>query len=68
MKEVTLKIPDKKLGFFLELMKELGFEVQDDIVIPDEQQEEVNKRLKLVDSGEMSIRNWEEAEKEIFRR
>ncbi|CAN5147535.1 hypothetical protein BH23BAC3_BH23BAC3_25390 [soil metagenome] len=68
MKEITLKIPDKKLGFFMELMKELGFEIRDEIEIPEEQQEEVNKRLKLIDSGEMSTCNWNEAEKEIFRR
>lgn len=68
MKEITLKIPDKKVEFFMELVKELGFEVQEEIEIPEEQQEEVNKRLQLIDSGEMSIRSWEAAEKEIFRR
>ncbi len=26
MKEVTLKIPDNKLAFFMELTKQLGFE------------------------------------------
>lgn len=52
----------------MELVKELGFEVQEEIEIPEEQQEEVNKRLQLIDNGEMSIRSWETAEKEIFRR
>jgi hypothetical protein len=68
MKEVTLKIPDKKLRFFLELVKELGFEIHDEIKIPEEQQEEVNARLELIDNGEMNTRNWEEAKKEIFRK
>ena len=29
MKEITLKIPEAKLGFFLELIRQLGFEVSD---------------------------------------
>lgn len=66
MKEITLKIPDKKMEFFLQLIRELGFEVHDVTEIPEEQQEEVKTRLELIDSVKMSTRSWKEAEKEIF--
>jgi len=34
MKEVTLKIPDQKFDFFMNLVKELGFEVSEKVEIP----------------------------------
>jgi hypothetical protein len=39
-----------------------------DIIIPQWQQEEVNKRLSLVEKGEMKIRSWDEAKKDIFQK
>lgn len=34
MKKVTLKIPDKKLAFFMELINQLGFEVSEETKVP----------------------------------
>ncbi len=68
MKEIILNVPDHKVNFVMELIEQLGLEIQQETEIPDEQQKEVNRRLDLVDSGEMSIRNWNEAKKEIFNK
>jgi hypothetical protein len=64
MKEITLKVPDKKLNFFMELVKQLGFEVtQDDLVIPEEHKEIVRKRIK--NAKQEDFIPWEEARKQL---
>lgn len=68
MKEIILNVPDHKVNFVMELIEQLGLEVQQETEISDEQQREVNRRLDLIESGEMSIRNWDEAKKEIFNK
>ena len=67
MKEVTLKIPDKKLGFFMELVKQLGFEVSQEIEIPDEHKDIVRRRIKSAKPEDMI--SWEKARKQFtFKR
>lgn len=53
MKQVTLNIPDKKLVFFLELAKQLGFEItnQEDHTVPVWQQKLVENRLSELDQN-----------------
>lgn len=63
MKEVTLKIPDKKLGFFMELIKQLGFEVSEDIEIPEEHKATVRERIKTAKTEDMIP--WQEARKQF---
>lgn len=48
MKEITLKVPDTKLSFFMELVNQLGLEIKNDeqVNIPDWQMKEVRKRLE----------------------
>lgn len=66
MKEVTLKIPDSKYGFFMKLVKELGFEISENIEIPEEHKQIVRNRIKTEKTGELI--SWEEArEKFIFK-
>jgi hypothetical protein len=36
--------------------------------IPQWQQDEVNRRLQLIDKGEMKTRSWNEAKKDIFKK
>jgi hypothetical protein len=36
--------------------------------VPEWQMKETQRRLKLVDKGEMSTRSWDEAKKDIFRK
>lgn len=64
MKEITLKIPDKKLGFFMELVKQLGFEVtKDELVIPEEHKKIVRDRIKNTKPEDYIP--WEEARKQL---
>ena len=64
MKEITLKIPDKKLNFFLELVKQLGFEITEQVEIPEEHKQIVRERIKNADPKEMP--QWKEA-REMLR-
>lgn len=63
MKEVTLKIPDKKLGFFMELVRQLGLEVTEEVEIPEEHKKIVRERIKTAKPEEMVP--WEEARKQF---
>ncbi len=53
MKQVTLKVPDKKLVFFLELAKQLGLEItnQEDTTVPVWQQKLAKNRLDELDKN-----------------
>lgn len=67
MKQVTLNIPDNKYQFFMELVKSLKFVKVDDSTIPQGQQDEVARRIDMVEEGEMKTRSWEEAKNDIFK-
>lgn len=59
MKEVTLKIPESKLDFFMELVSQLGLEVsEEDFVIPEEQKKMILDRVKY--TREEDLLNWED--------
>jgi len=61
MKEVTLKIPDKKLNFFLELVQQLGIEVTGGAGdIPEEHKSVVRERIK--NAKPENYTTWEEAQ------
>jgi len=71
MKQITLNIDESELKSFLNLIQKLDYvsvsdEIEVDILI--EQQQEVERRLKLVEEGRMNTRSWEEAKQEIFNR
>ena len=59
MKEITLKIPDTKLKFFIELFKQLGLEIRDEeLVIPQEHKEIVLDRIQ--NTKEEDLLNWDD--------
>ena len=59
MKEVTLKIPDKKLNFFLELVQQLGIEVATSTSdIPEVHKNIVRERIKNEKSKDYT--SWED--------
>ncbi|KOH46372.1 addiction module protein [Sunxiuqinia dokdonensis] len=60
MKEVTLKIPDKKFGFFMELVKQLGIEVAEDMEIPEEHKAIVRERIKKSAQNPERLLDWDE--------
>ncbi len=69
MKEITLKVPDTKLQFFMELVNQLGLEIMnDEINIPLEHQQEAQRRLELIQEGKMKTRSWNQAKQDVFKR
>lgn len=64
MKEITLKIPDTKFRFLMELFNQLGIEVlQNDYTITEEHKEIVRERLK--NAKDEDFTPWEEARKKL---
>jgi hypothetical protein len=59
MKEVTVKVPEDKVEFFMNLMKELGIEEADMKKIPEEHKKIVRERIKTEDPKE--IVTWDKA-------
>ncbi len=60
MKEVTLKIPNKKIDFFMELVKQLGFEVYEPYEIPEEHKAIVRERTRKTKENPDRLLDWEE--------
>ena len=59
MKEITLKIPETKFRFFMELFKRLGLEVKNqELVISKEHQEIVLDRIQ--NTKEEDLLDWDE--------
>jgi hypothetical protein len=66
---VTLEIENEKINDFITLIQSLDYaRISEENEIPDWQQEEVLKRLTLLEEGISSKRNWEEAKLEIFKK
>lgn len=63
MKQVTLKIQDKKFRFFMELLQQFDFvEVEEEIEIPEVHKKLVRKRIKKTNE---QLLDWDEAAKKI---
>lgn len=69
MKHLILHIEESKYKAFLSFIQTLDYvSISTEDEIPQWQQDEVNRRLKLVEKGEMKTRNWEEAKQDIFKK
>jgi len=67
--KITLDIKDRNLNTFLELIGSLEYvSVSEEQEIPQEQIDEVNRRLGLIAKGGMKTRSWDAAKKDIFKR
>ena len=64
MKEVTLKVPDAKLSFFLELVKELGFEITNEVQVSEEHKAVVRDRIKKAKPEDATL--WKDARKKFI--
>lgn len=53
MKEVIIRIPDKKFRFFMELVQQLGFEIPEAVDIPEEHKATVRERIKTASREDM---------------
>jgi hypothetical protein len=64
MTEITLKIPDAKLTFFMELVKNLGFDFTIPVdPIPEEHKTIVRDRIKTAKKEDYI--SWDEARKQL---
>jgi hypothetical protein len=69
MKQITLSVEDNKYKAFLNLIQTLEYvSITDETSIPASQQQEVENRLKLLQTTEMTSRSWEEAKLDVFTR
>ncbi|WP_339679545.1 addiction module protein [Cyclobacterium marinum] len=67
--KITLDIEDNRFDAFLSYIKTLDYvKINKDEVIPQWQQDEVNRRLQMIDDGEMKTRSWKEAKEEILKK
>ncbi len=61
MKQVTLRIPDDKYSFFMELLKNFEFvTIEEDIEITDKQKDIVRKRIKESDADPSRLLKWDD--------
>ncbi|SEJ33488.1 Putative addiction module component [Cyclobacterium xiamenense] len=68
--KITLEIQDERFKTFMDFIQTLDYvSIKTDESSPTQwQEEEVNRRLELIESGEMKTRDWELAKKEIFKK
>jgi hypothetical protein len=59
MKEVTIKIPENKLNFFIELVHQLGYEVTQNYEIPEEHMSIVRDRIKKSEENPERLESWD---------
>jgi len=63
MKEITLKVPDHKVDFVMELIEQLGLDVSSEPYIPEEHKTIVRERIK--NSNPEDLIPWEKARKQF---
>jgi hypothetical protein len=68
MKEITLRIADSKLSFFMELVKQLGVEVVEDTPIPQWQKDQVRQSIQEIEDGTAELTEWDAIKKDIFEK
>jgi hypothetical protein len=59
MKEITIQIPDEKLQFFMQLMKELDVEVFHHYDIPEEHMNIVRDRIAKSELNPGYLEDWD---------
>jgi len=62
MKEITLKIPEERLSFFMELVEQLGFEIAGELEISEDHKALVRERIKKSDQDPGRLLDWEEVQ------
>ena len=62
MKEITLKIPEERLSFFMELVEQLGFEITGESEISEDHKALVRERIKKSDQDPGRLSDWEEVQ------
>jgi hypothetical protein len=65
MQKITLLIPEQKLAFFLELVRQLGLEVYEESEVSEAQKEVVRERIRFSDENPESMRDWDKIKSEF---
>lgn len=74
MQRVIIDIPDNKINFFLELVKNLGFkkvrripdeQIEKEYEIPQAHQKLVNERFKKVRKDPERLLDWDQAKEKL---
>jgi hypothetical protein len=68
MQHLTINIPDNKVDFFTDLVKNLGFTIENPVqknVLTDKQMELVNDARRQIKENPDSFLDWEEARKTL---
>ena len=70
MKQITIKVPDNQYDFFLELMKNLGFnkEKSDEFVLTSAHKKILDQRLKQMEADPSGETNWNSVKKRLNAR
>ena len=67
MKEITVRVPENKLRFFMELLDQLDFEaIGRDFDIPEWQKKQLDEGVKEYKSGTATYTNWSEVKEGLF--
>ena len=62
MKEITLKIPEERLSFFMELVEQLGFEIAGESEISEQHKALVRERIRKSGQDLGKLLDWEEVQ------
>jgi len=66
MKEIILKVPDQKVEFVMELVKQLGLEVEtEDVEIPEDHKTIVRERISKSNENPDRLLDWNDVESEF---
>lgn len=69
MIEITVKVPENKLQFFIELLDQLDLKaVGSNIDIPEWQKEQLDEGIKEYESGTANYTNWNEVKVDLFNK
>ena len=60
MKEITLRVPDHKVEFVMQLIEQLGLDVSDQPDIPEEHKEIVRKRILKSNKDPDRLLDWDQ--------
>lgn len=67
--KITLDIQEQKLDDFLAYINTLDYvSITETDAIPQTQEEEVEQRMQDIQSGQMKVRNWQDAQNDIFKK
>jgi hypothetical protein len=66
MREVTIKIPDDKFEFCMELFEQLGLQAETSFEIPEEHKRIVLERIKLANDNPERLLDWEKVKDDFY--